>query len=61
MSPTYNYRCQKCGKERDKFTMISKRDDPVFCDCGTRMARHIGKKMSFKIDGAGVYKPGWNN
>jgi putative FmdB family regulatory protein len=39
--PTYNYECE-CGRKRQETKLMSKCDEPVFCECGKEMKRLFG-------------------
>jgi putative FmdB family regulatory protein len=39
--PTYNYKCDKCGKETEEYKTISYRDLPNRCECKGKKIRTV--------------------
>ena len=59
--PTYGYVCDSCGYRKEEYRNMSERDSPLYCPgCKKKMERLLGVGSGFKIDGGGVYKPGWS-
>lgn len=52
--PTYDYRCEACGKIWDSFELISNRDKPCKEECPhcgeKKVARHIGEFPNMATD-----------
>lgn len=39
--PIYVYKCESCQTVKDKIRKVSERDEPLECECGSKMERAI--------------------
>jgi len=46
--PIYAHRCPICGRYKEVFSTMGKRDNPETCVCGTKMER-IPAQSSFRL------------
>ena len=58
--PLYNFKCGKCGKEKELVLKMQERNSIVNCDCGYTMNRCVDKS-SFKLEGGGWFNHGYQN
>ncbi len=49
--PTYDYECEKCGKEVTKFRLIADRHNLLSCECGGKCKKIVG------LSRVNVFKP----
>ncbi len=57
--PLYEFKCSKCGNEKEIITSFQYGSESKLCDCGGEMVKQVGKG-SFKLKGSGWAKDNYN-